>query len=89
MSGMTEPRELFLHELGDILYAENVLVKALPKLAKEATDPELAKAFESHLAETKQHVANVEQVLDKLGAEERKQSLALESKESRLSTTSS
>lgn len=68
MSGMTEPRELFLHELGDILYAENVLVKALPKLAKEATDPELAKAFESHLAETKQHVANVEQVFKQLGA---------------------
>ena len=38
MSGMTEPRALFLHELGDILYAEKVLVKALPKLAKEATD---------------------------------------------------
>ncbi len=32
------PCELFLHELGDMLYAENKLVKALPKMAKEATD---------------------------------------------------
>ena len=67
MSGMTEPRALFLHELGDILYAEKVLVKALPKLAKEATEPELVKAFEAHLEETKQHVASVEQVFEQLG----------------------
>jgi ferritin-like metal-binding protein YciE len=53
---MDNPRELFLHELGDLLYAENVLVKTLPKLAKEASDAELQKGFESHLEETKQHV---------------------------------
>jgi len=64
---MTEPRELFVHELGDILYAEKVLVRALPKLAKEATDPELAKGFETHLEETKQHVANLEKVFEQLG----------------------
>src|SRR6478752_1128181 len=43
---MNDPRELFLHELGDILYAERTLVKALPKLAKEATDSTLRDAFE-------------------------------------------
>ena len=37
MPKMTDPRDLFLHELGDLLYAENVLVKALPKLADEAS----------------------------------------------------
>ena len=47
MSQMTEPRELLLHELGDILYAENVLVKALPKMAKEATTPSCAQASRS------------------------------------------
>ena len=36
-----------MHELGAILYAERVLVKALPKLEKEATDPELARASRS------------------------------------------
>jgi ferritin-like metal-binding protein YciE len=67
MSKMTDPRELFLHELGDILYAEKVLVKALPKLAKEATDAELRQGFEAHLAETRQHVTNIEQAFKALG----------------------
>ena len=67
MTKMSDPRELFVHELGDLLYAENVLVKALPKLAKEATDAELRQGFESHLEETRQHVANLEQVFEKIG----------------------
>ena len=44
---MSDPRELFLHELGDVLYAEQTLVKALPKLQEEASDEELAKGFET------------------------------------------
>ena len=67
MPKMTEPRELFLHELGDLLYAENVLVKALPKLAEEASDDELRAGFEPHLEETKQHVKNVEKAFATLG----------------------
>jgi len=34
---MSDPRELFLHELGDLLYAEKTLYKELPKLAQEAS----------------------------------------------------
>jgi ferritin-like metal-binding protein YciE len=67
-SKMSDPRELFLHELGDVLYAERTLVKALPKLQDEASDEELAKGFERHLEETKQHVVNVEQAFKALGA---------------------
>ena len=67
MSQMTDRRELFLHELGDILYAENVLMKALPKLAEEASDDELRAGFEEHLEQTKQHVKNVEQAFEALG----------------------
>lgn len=67
MAEMTEPRELFMHELGDILYAERVLVKALPTLEKEATDEELAVSFHEHRAETEQHVANLEQAFEELG----------------------
>ncbi len=66
MPEMTLPRELFLHELGDILYAERTLVKALPKLADEASDPELADAFKAHLLETKEHVTNVEKAFEAL-----------------------
>ena len=64
---MSDPRELFLHELGDVLYAERTLVKALPKLQEEASDEELAQGFGDHLEETRQHVKNVEQAFQALG----------------------
>jgi len=64
---MDDPRELFLHELGDVLYVEKTLVKVLPKLASEATDEELRAGFESHLEETEQHVTNIEQVFESIG----------------------
>jgi ferritin-like metal-binding protein YciE len=64
---MTDPRQLFLHELGDVLYAERTLVKTLPKLQQEASDEELALGFEEHLEQTRQHVKNVEQAFEKLG----------------------
>jgi ferritin-like metal-binding protein YciE len=64
---MSDPRDLFLHELGDVLYAEQTLVKVLPKLQEEASDDELAQGFGDHLEETRQHVKNVEQAFDELG----------------------
>jgi ferritin-like metal-binding protein YciE len=64
---MSEPRDLFLHELGDVLYAEQTLVKALPKLQEEAADDELAQGFREHLKETRQHVKNLEQAFETLG----------------------
>jgi ferritin-like metal-binding protein YciE len=66
---MSDPRELFLHELGDILYAERTLVKALPKLQEEASDEELAQGFGDHLEETRQHVKNIEQAFEAIGEE--------------------
>jgi ferritin-like metal-binding protein YciE len=64
---MTSPRELFLHELGDVYYAETQIVKKLPKMIEEASDSELSKGLEKHLGETKQHVANLEQVFSEMG----------------------
>jgi Mn-containing catalase len=64
---MKEPRELLLHEMGDILYAEKALVQTLPKLAKEASDTSLVAAIEKHLSETEQHVSNVEAAFEELG----------------------
>ena len=64
---MNDPRELFLHELGDVLYAEQTLVKTLPKLQEEASDDELAEGFGTHLEETRQHVKNLEQAFEALG----------------------
>jgi ferritin-like metal-binding protein YciE len=64
---MNDPRELFLHELGDILYAERMLVKALPKMAQEATESTLRDAFEKHLGVSKQHVTNIEKAFETVG----------------------
>ena len=68
MSEITTPRELFVHELGDILYVEQQLAtKALPKLISEVEDGEFKSALEDHLTQTKQHVSNVEKVFELLG----------------------
>jgi ferritin-like metal-binding protein YciE len=64
---MDDPRELFLHELGDLLYAEKTLIKTLPKLAREATDADLQGGFEEHLEETRRHAENLEQVFETIG----------------------
>lgn len=58
--------ELLVHEIEDLYDAEKQLVKALPKLAKGASDPELKQAFEVHLAETEIHVQRLEQVANLL-----------------------
>lgn len=58
--------ELFLDELKDIYWAENHLVKALPKMAKAATTEELRTAIENHLAETQNHVTRIEQVFESI-----------------------
>ncbi|MEK7954357.1 YciE/YciF ferroxidase family protein [Luteolibacter soli] len=57
---------LLAHEIKDLYSAENQLVKALPKMAKAATNPELQEAFTTHLEETKVHVQRLEQVAELL-----------------------
>jgi ferritin-like metal-binding protein YciE len=59
--------ELFENELKDIYWAEKALTKALPKMAKNATSPELVEAIETHLVETEEQVKKVEQVFEILG----------------------
>ena len=61
--------DLFAHQLQDIYYAEKQLVKALPKMADQATDKQLKEGFLTHLDETKVHVQRLEQVFKSLGFE--------------------
>ena len=61
--------DLFVHQLQDIYYAENQLVKALPTMAQKATDPQLKQGFLTHLEETRQHVKRLEEVFKMHGAE--------------------
>ena len=67
MPAVTSPKQLFEHELQDMYYAEKTLTKVLPKLAEEASDRELSRAFTSHLKQTEGHVANIEKVFRAIG----------------------
>ena len=55
-------QDLFEDGLKDIYWAEKALVKALPKMEKNATSKELKSAIQSHLEETKEHVSRLEEV---------------------------
>ena len=57
---------LWVEELRDIYNAENQLLKALPKMAKKASAPELKQAFQEHLDQTKEHVERLEEIFEKL-----------------------
>jgi ferritin-like metal-binding protein YciE len=59
-------RDLFIHQLRDLFSAEKQLVKALPKLAKAATNEELKETFEEHLRKTEEHVERLEQIFEAL-----------------------
>jgi ferritin-like metal-binding protein YciE len=64
---MNTLRDLYIDELKDLWSAEKQLVKALPKMAKAANDPELSKAFMTHLRQTERQVQRLEQVFEELG----------------------
>src|SRR5947209_15986458 len=64
---MESLQDLFVDQLKDLYNAENQLIKALPKMAKAASNPELQQAFTTHLQETRKHAERIEQVLDKMG----------------------
>ncbi|MDB5020880.1 MAG: rubrerythrin family protein [Pedobacter sp.] len=92
-SGMTgkmknsEFHKFFVDELKDIYWAEKHLVKALPKLKKAATSPELAQAFEKHALETQGHIEVLEQVFALL--EEKPQAKKCEAMEGLLAESES
>lgn len=58
--------KLFIEELHDLYSAENMILKALPKMAEEASAPELKNAFNEHLEQTRGHVQRLDQIFDQL-----------------------
>ncbi len=60
-------QKLFVEELRDLYSAENQILKALPKMMKAATAPELKAAFEKHLKETEGQVERLETIFETLG----------------------
>jgi ferritin-like metal-binding protein YciE len=68
MSSLTPTlHALLIHELKDLFYAENHLIKALPRMARAATNAELKAGFTAHLAETRTHVTRLTEALKILG----------------------
>ena len=60
-------RELYIDHLRDLYDAENQLLKALPKMAKEASSEELRQAIDEHLDETRGQVERLEEIFEQLG----------------------
>ncbi|WP_438480521.1 YciE/YciF ferroxidase family protein [Oleiharenicola lentus] len=60
-------KELLVEEIKDLYNAEGQLIKALPKMAKAAVNPDLKAGFLKHLEETRGHVVRLEQVFKLLG----------------------
>jgi ferritin-like metal-binding protein YciE len=57
-------RELYINQLRQLHSAETQITEALPKMIEKVTSPELKQALQTHLQETKGHVARVEQILE-------------------------
>jgi ferritin-like metal-binding protein YciE len=67
MSSMESLEDLMQDELKDIYDAEKQLTKALPKLARKASNDQLREALEQHLQETEGHIERLDQVFELLG----------------------
>jgi ferritin-like metal-binding protein YciE len=67
MAKLSSLDDLLVHELQDIYHAEGQILKALPKMAKAATNPDLKAAFEEHRTQTEGQVRRLEQVFKLLG----------------------
>jgi len=63
--------DLLLDQLKDLYHAENQITKALPKMAKAASTPDLRDAFQEHLQQTEQQIERLEQVFAILGVKAR------------------
>jgi ferritin-like metal-binding protein YciE len=70
-SKMATLEDLYTDLLKDLYSAEKQLVKALPKLAKNARSPDLQKAFQEHLRQTEGQVERIERIFTELGGSPR------------------
>lgn len=64
---MKTMEELFTDTMHDVYYAEKELTKALPKMAKEAEDKDLKRAFTEHLKETEGHIKRLDKAFEMIG----------------------
>lgn len=67
MATLNTLQDLLIEQLQDIYDAENQLIDALPSMANAATDPELRKAFDGHLEETREQAGRLREMFSLLG----------------------
>jgi ferritin-like metal-binding protein YciE len=67
MAKLSSLDDLLIHELQDVYNAEAQILKALPKMTKVASSPDLKAAFEEHRVQTEGQVTRLEQVFELLG----------------------
>jgi ferritin-like metal-binding protein YciE len=67
MPKLSSLEDLLVHELQDIYHAEGQILKALPRMIKAASHPELKSAFEEHRLQTEGQVERLEQAFKLLG----------------------
>ncbi len=60
-------QQLYVEELRDLMSAEHMILKALPKMAEKASHSSLVEAFRHHEEQTRQHVQRLEQIFSMLG----------------------
>lgn len=78
-SKMQTLEDLFMDHLKDLYSAEKQLVKALPKMAKNAQSPDLQKAFQEHLRQTEKQAERIERIFTEMGGSPRgKKCVAME-----------
>ncbi len=58
--------DLYIHELQDLYSAEHQIIKALPKMAEQASTDQLRAAFEEHLQQTHEHVSRLVRIFQRL-----------------------
>lgn len=63
---ITSFQKLYVHSLKDIFNAEKQIVKALPKMIKAATNPDLKTCFQDHLKESQEHVTRLERIFENM-----------------------
>src|SRR5919202_13833 len=69
MSEISDPKQLFIHQLGGAYTMEKTVLQMLEKLQEEAQSDELREQFRQHHDETKQHVSNLELVFTDFGSD--------------------
>lgn len=72
MSKITSIHQLLLHELGDLLDAEEQILEALPKIIKSVSSSDLRVAFQQHEKQTQQQVKRLEQCFELLDTKPRR-----------------